>query len=233
MAYSKNIKLLALGLCSDGHSPEDVENILSEMAGHDREEGFSSLCKMAGSLSVPFTEADWRELEQIIPTAHTIRSWLSRTKSETPKQELELVEPLPDTETARLKQIQQIEHIAKLQQLAKSVREDVDQVSMSDSDQLLDGEYIDLLLIAYTLVNNALWVWLAPHLGNEARKIETVAGVLSESAPLKKVPLEDRRRQIREARQSLKSALYPVAIYGNPKEWEEYGLNAKCPGCYQ
>jgi hypothetical protein len=136
---------------------------------------------------------------------------------------------LIDADTARLKQTRQVEHIRQLQLLARSVRESVDQVPRSETEQGLDGEYISLTLIAYQLGNDALWPWLAHHLGDEAREIEALKDECGKT--LGKISPEDRRRQVVKARQLLTYSLFPIAIYGDTEEWVAHGLNARCPGC--
>ncbi|MDD5605607.1 MAG: hypothetical protein WC231_01335 [Dehalococcoidales bacterium] len=135
-----------------------------------------------------------------------------------------------EADVGKEKQRRQIEHIQQLQLLARNTRSAVGQIPHSQNDQELDGEYLSLLLVAYQLANDALWGWLAHHLGDEAQKIESLKNECGTT--LRKISSEDRGNQVSQARQLLLNSLYPIAIYGNTEEWQVFGLKAQCPGCY-
>jgi hypothetical protein len=77
MAYSDNIRKIAIALNSQGHSAEDISKLFSEI--HTKE-GFRVLSEIARQFSFIFTEADWQEILSSIPSAKTIREWLRKTE---------------------------------------------------------------------------------------------------------------------------------------------------------
>ena len=75
MAYSANIRQLIIGLCKS-RSPEDVSSLL-EIKIADKEHGCEFISSIAGSMQITFNRADWENIEQSVPSAKTIRIWLS------------------------------------------------------------------------------------------------------------------------------------------------------------
>jgi hypothetical protein len=124
----------------------------------------------------------------------------------------------------------QAAHIGSLQRLASWAREAVDHVKITETTDDLDPQYVDLLMIAFQLTNDALWPQLAGHLGDKATKIEKLANEL-EGSPFQHSSMENRKERVARARQLLNDVLIPLVISGDTRDWSEFGINQVCPWC--
>jgi transposase len=90
-----------------------------------------------------------------------------------------------------------------------------------------DSEYSSLLGIAHKLFIHPNWIWLSGHLGDKAKEIELLADGCGEN--IIKVSIVENEKRINDAKQLLTDSLYPIAFYGDTKEWKAWGLKATCP----
>ncbi|HVP57876.1 MAG TPA: hypothetical protein VMU02_07235 [bacterium] len=77
MAYSDNVKRLAVYLCRNGRPPNSAAALLSSLVAKSPDKIPEAVLKMAAEASIPFGQADWDELKVSVPTATTIRSWVA------------------------------------------------------------------------------------------------------------------------------------------------------------
>ncbi len=126
---------------------------------------------------------------------------------------------------------QQAEHIASVQELAKSFITSLKRVPIMEKPNMVDGEYVGLLWVIYELPHHARWPMLKAHLGSVAADFESKAKEL-EGSPLAERDLQVRVERLRETGQLAQCPeITAAALYGDTKEWTEWGLNATCPWC--
>ena len=121
----------------------------------------------------------------------------------------------------------QIEHIMKIRELAIIIRAKVQAIPRLESDDCLGIVYVNLTKVAFELVTHPYWIWLSAHLGDKAKEIELLADGCGEN--IIKVSIVENEKRINDAKQLLTDSLYPIAFYGDTKEWKAWGLKATCP----
>jgi excisionase family DNA binding protein len=129
----------------------------------------------------------------------------------------------------------QIEHISRLQALAKrAVNAAYDQGIPSGPSDLEEAE-IKYWRIFGELTGDANWRALAAHLGDEAKAIENMASTLEpDLVPPWKMgeAIEPYMKIVRDAYNLLTSGgLKLIAENGDEKAWERFGLSSKCRWC--
>jgi hypothetical protein len=72
MTYSNNIRKLAIALYNQGHSPEEISTLFSEIILKNN----GKILSLAKEFGLIFSEADQQELSNNIPEGKTIRGWM-------------------------------------------------------------------------------------------------------------------------------------------------------------
>ncbi len=155
-----------------------------------------------------------------------------------------LGEELNEVESEKELSLRQMEHISSLQQLARSAIESYP--TFFNTDHLIfatydinDQWYVclkNLYNLFQKLINDAYWISLAAHLGNESEKIKHMPNRINIECtriPREELSLHSNELEAiaNEASNLLSGGLAVVAWYGDTKEWERHGLKPTCPFC--
>jgi hypothetical protein len=108
--------------------------------------------------------------------------------------------------------------IGSLQALARWGRDAVRRVPRAIKARELDAEFVNLLLVAQTLVNDVRWVELAGYIGAYAADIQALEQELG-GAPLRALSLDERIKRTENARHTIEAALLPMLLSSDTKEW--------------
>jgi hypothetical protein len=81
LAYSKNIREIALRLRKDGPSAEEISDIFDYLAKGKSKKIPNELKQIADNASIHFGLADWKQLKGSPPSAKTIRRWEAESKA--------------------------------------------------------------------------------------------------------------------------------------------------------
>ncbi|MFC1945358.1 hypothetical protein ACFLWF_01240 [Chloroflexota bacterium] len=189
-------------------------------------------------------------LEWLAQKREDVRKEVNRARIEETSRRTRQTEEDVDREL----QLQQLEHIGKVQSLAKSTIESYSTILHSPPNILLPGmtatvtimgdqEFIsinhtyDALLTTFNdLIGDALWPYLAAHLGDKAEKIEHFAKKFIRKSTLftgehSGFSIVELNLLTVEAQQLIDDGLAVLARTADVNEWEQYGLNPTCPYC--
>jgi hypothetical protein len=81
LAYSTNIKKIVLQLRKEGHSAEEIVDVLENLTIAKSAHIPDALRQIADNASTPFGVADWNQLKGSPPSAKTIRRWEGESRS--------------------------------------------------------------------------------------------------------------------------------------------------------
>jgi hypothetical protein len=238
MAYSENIKKLAISLCQDGQSPEDVARFFSRYLLEGQEKGYASLKKLAESKSLAFTEIDWQELNENLPEGKTIRGWYSRNKSKPAIQDLP--QEIPTIKEKELELAQQ-EHIRKIQNLARNAYDKTlwrfPALDEKDERHRNFYECNDFLVkIIRRLTGDFEWKNLKEHLGEEGLEIEEMARIMNDTIPgltaTRNLSFKEYYEVVFKAYSLLRyKNLKVITETCDTKIWKRFGLQPVCKNC--
>lgn len=150
------------------------------------------------------------------------------------------------------RQLQQVEHIEKVQSLAKSTIASYSThlrslpftvvppttIVFYDESEFASilRNYDALLTTFHDLVEETLWRYLAAHLGNKAERIDYFANKFIRKSTLftgehGAFSFDELKSITTEAQQLIDGGLAIMARTSDTKEWERHGLNPTCPFC--
>jgi hypothetical protein len=236
MAYSENIKKLAVSLCQDGQSPEDVAKLFSKRLMEGQDKGYAFLKKLAESKSLAFTEIDWQELNEGMPEGKTIRGWYSRNKSKTAIRDLKK-EPLVLKEKEL--DFAQQEHIRKIQNLARkafdSISEYFPDIEEESKSSVFYKYNSNMVKVLRRLTGDFEWGSLKEHLGEDGLKIEKVAYTLDDGLPGLSAGIRSYKEYtdvLFKAYQLIKDGrLKIITETCDTQVWKRRGLQPRCKHC--
>ncbi|MFC2042142.1 MerR family DNA-binding transcriptional regulator [Chloroflexota bacterium] len=134
-------------------------------------------------------------------------------------------------------QIDQLEHISRIQSLARSTidsyQTDTESITGRDDYDINQGLPVlsnnaFLSGALYSLTKDALWPYLAAHLGDEGERIEHWVKKAHDGHYATE---DELKMDNAEAEQLIWGGLLTIIHNPDVNEWERHGLNPTCPAC--